>query len=247
MLSDTKAFQGVGTKVLEQALFGLIGIEIPGRAFSNHGFGLLLYGGGEFLELRFKELTPGIGHQTFLGVEACQFIDQMGFRQLLHEKMACGHIHPAETRIVLDSQADGAQEVVFLGFKKHVIRERARGHDAHNISFNDSFGRFGIFYLLADCDLKASLYHFLEISIHGMERYTCQGDGVASGLAPAGQGQAQDSRAGLGIVVKRLIEIPHSEKQDGIRVLFLEVEKLFHSRRYFLWFLDHSVKIIHMR
>ncbi len=76
---------------------------------------------------------------------------------------------------------------------------------------------------------------------------TKQGDGVAAGLAPAGQGQPQNSSAGLGIVVKRLIEIAHSEEEDGIRVLFLEMEKLFHSRRYFLWFLDHSVKIIHMR
>ena len=231
--------------MLEQSLSGLVGVEVPGRAFRDNGLGLLLDRGGELLELGLEELPPGVGHQTLLRIEARQLIDQMGFRQLLHEEVACGHVHPAETRVVLDPQADCTEEIVFLGLQEHVICECARCDNTYDIPLDHALGSLGVFNLLTHGNLEACLNHFLEISVHRVKGHAGQGNGAVVRFASAGQGEPQDARAGLGVVVECFVKITHPEEQDGVRVFFLEMEKLLHRRRYLVRFLDHGEKIIH--
>ena len=90
--------------------------------------------------------------------------------------------------------------------------------------------RFWVFYLLANSDPVAGLNHFFQVSIDGVIWYAGQQDGIAA-FASAGECQAADTRAGLGILVEGLVEIAHAKKQYAVRVFLLEPRELLHRRR----------------
>jgi len=64
-------------------------------------------------------------------------------------------------------------------------------------------------------------------------------DGVVAAFVSAGEGQAQDAGAGLGVFVEGLVEVAHAEEEDGVGVLLLEMVELPHGGGRVVFFVGH--------
>ncbi len=71
--------------------------------------------------------------------------------------MAGGNIDPADSGLAFCAKADGAEEIVLFGVEQDIIGESARGDNSHDVALDNALCSFGVFDLLADCDLIAGL------------------------------------------------------------------------------------------
>jgi len=142
------------------------------------------------------------------------------------------NIDPAQSRAVFRSQIDGTEEIVLLSVEQDVVGQRAGGDDTHDVAFDDALGGLGIFDLLAYGDPVAGLEHLFQISLDGVIGYAGQRDRIRA-LTSAGQSQAEDLRANLGVFVEGLVEIAHAKKQNAVWVFLLEPMKLL-RRQFFI-------------
>jgi len=125
--------------------------------------------------------------------------------------MAGRNIDPAYSGMFFCPETDGAEKIILLGIQQDLVGERTGRDDSHDIAFYDAFCGFRIFDLFADGDPVACLEHFFQISFNGVVGHAGQRDRIAA-FAPAGQRQAEDFRAGFGVLVKGLVKIAHAEK-----------------------------------
>ena len=61
-------------------------------------------------------------------------------------------------------------------------------------------------------------------------RNTAERDAILFPFIPLGQGDIQFLRTNLGIFKKHFIEVSHSEEEEGIRILALDLKVLFDHR-----------------
>ncbi len=218
--------------MLEQTLPRLVGIEVPAGTFGDYGAGQLRQLPGELFCFGLEQLTSPVGEQALGRRKPQQLIEQFFFRELLYEKMAGRNIDPAYRSMFFCPQTDGTEKIILLGVQQNIVGERAGRDNAHDIAFYNSLCGLRIFDLLADGDPVACLEHFFQIRINSMVGQAGQWNRIAA-FAPAGQSQAENLRAGLGVLIKGLVKIAHAKKQYAVRMHLFESVKLLHSRRQF--------------
>ena len=72
-------------------------------------------------------------------------------------------------------RAEADEEVVALLVEHGVGERSARGDDLDYVAFDNAFGLFGIFDLLADGDLAPELDEFGQIAFHGVVGHAGEG------------------------------------------------------------------------
>jgi hypothetical protein len=89
----------------------------------------------------------------------------------------------------------------------------------------------GITDLLADHYRFTSLDQLGEVGLERMKGDAGHLDWHVGRLAARSQGDVEQARRLLGIIVEKLVEIPHPVEQEGIRMVGLERQILAHHRR----------------
>ena len=133
----------------------------------------------------------------------------------------------------LTVQINAAEVVAGLIIQTCGVDNSAGGHHPDNIPLHQPLGGGGVLHLLADGHLVALGDETGNIGLAGVIGDAAHGDpfflrlGVLA-VVPGGQGQVQFLGSQLGIVGEHLIEVPQTEKQNGIRVVLLDFQILLH-------------------
>ena len=133
----------------------------------------------------------------------------------------------------LTVQINTAEVVAGLVIQTCGVNDGAGGHHPDNIPLHQPLGGGGVLHLLADGHLVALGDETGNIGLAGVIGDAAHGDpfflrlGVFA-VVPGGQGQVQFLGSQLGIVGEHLIEVPQTEKQNGIRVVLLDFQILLH-------------------
>ena len=130
-----------------------------------------------------------------------------------------------------------AEEVAGLVIQTRGVDDRSRRHHPDDVPLHQPLGGGGILHLLADSDLVAlgdepgdvGLAGVVGDAAHGHLLLRC----LLGVLVPGGQRQVQFLGGQLGVVSKHLIEVAQPEKQDGIRVVPLDLQVLLHHGGHF--------------
>ena len=177
--------------------------------------------------------SPG-GQHRLGGVEAGQLVFQMSQSLLTGGEGRRVHLPGGD---VTQAQAkggrvsiDGADVVVPAVLQHGRGNYRARGDHPDNIPVHQSPGLGGILGLLADSHLVALGDKPGDVAVAGVVGYAAHGGALLRGLVPVpgGQGQVQLPGHQLGVLIEHLIKVPQPEKQNGIRILGLDVQILLH-------------------
>ena len=124
----------------------------------------------------------------------------------------------------------GSQEVV-LAVVQHVVVDADTGrHQLRNAALHQLLGQLGVFQLVADGHALARTDELGQVRVERMIGKSGHLDGLLLAVGTLGQRDAQDFGGHNGIGRVGFIEVSATEQHHGVRVLGLEVEKLFHHR-----------------
>jgi hypothetical protein len=76
--------------------------------------------------------------------------------------------------------------------------------------------------LLANRDLESCLDHAGKVALHGVGGHACHRNPLTATNLSSSQGDLEYSRTRLSVLIKRLVEVSKTEKQDRVRMLGLE-------------------------
>ena len=99
----------------------------------------------------------------------------------------------------------------------------SRRDDSNHLPANQALCLRRILHLFADGHLVAALHQLWNVGIRRMERNPAHGCPLLQAAGPAGKGQLQFPRNGLGIVKKQLVKIPQPKQNQAVRILFLNL------------------------
>lgn len=112
------------------------------------------------------------------------------------------------------------------------VYDGAGGHHPDNVPVHQALGRGGVLGLLADGHLVALGNKPGNIGVGGVIGDPAHGDLLLEALVlvliPGGQGQVQLLGRLPGVVAEHLVKISQPEKQDGVLILFLDLQILLH-------------------
>ena len=89
--------------------------------------------------------------------------------------------------------------------------------------------RLGVLHLFGDGDAEAAADEAGEVGLGGVDGDAAHGNGLAPVLAAAGEGDVEGGGGGFGVLEEQLVEVPHSEEEQGVGVFGLEGEPLRHG------------------
>ena len=104
----------------------------------------------------------------------------------------------------------------------------ACGNYPNHLAFNRPLACSGVTHLLADRHRLARLDKLDKVVFGRDHRHTCHNNRRACTLPALGDGYAKNLCSRKGIVVKKLVEVPHAVKQKCIRVTRLDAQILLH-------------------
>ena len=129
-------------------------------------------------------------------------------------------------------QIDAAQIIAGLILQAGRVDHGARRHHPDDVPFDQALGLGRILHLLADGHLVSLGHQPGNVGVAGVIGHAAHGHLVLRGLVgvlvPAGQGQVQLFGGQAGIVGEHLVEVPQPEKQDGVRIVPLDLQILLH-------------------
>ena len=171
-------------------------------------------------------------HEDFLrAVVGQEFFHIVGIALSGH-KFAGGYVQKRNTEDLFVA-GDGCKEIVLL-MREYIVIGRYAGSDQFgNTAFDQRFGLFRIFQLVAYGHALAGSYQFGQIGIQRMMRKAGQFDKLGSSVGTPCQRYPQDLGSHDGILRKCFVEISHPEEQDSIRVFLLDLKVLAHQRRFY--------------
>jgi len=126
------------------------------------------------------------------------------------------------------AKVHGRQEVVLTVVEHVVVDGDAGRHQLGDAALHQLLGQLGIFQLVADGHALAGADELGQVRVEGMVGETGHLDGLFLAVGTLGQGDAQylGSHDGIGRI--GFVKVSATEQHHGVRVLGLEVEKLFH-------------------
>ena len=142
----------------------------------------------------------------------------------------------AEAQAVAAALAEDAGKIIVAALVEHgAFDDRSRRDDAGDIPLDKALGQRRVLHLLADGDLVAARNEPCDIALCRVIRHAAHGDllGLLLAAVPRCERQVKLMGSKLGIVGKHFIKIAQTEKQDAVRVPFLDLQILPHHRRQF--------------
>ena len=132
----------------------------------------------------------------------------------------------------------GCEESIFFCGQDIVAQHHTRSDQFDNASLDQTLSQLGILQLLADGYTLASTHQLGKVGVDGVVRKARQLDRCGRAVGTLGKCYAEDCRSLDGVVAEGFVEVAHTEEQDSIRVLGLEVVILLHQGGLYIFFLD---------
>ena len=134
---------------------------------------------------------------------------------------------------VLAVHVNATEDVGGLVLQAGGVDDGAGGHHPDDVPLHQPLGGGGVLHLLADGHLVALGDEPGDIGLAGVVGDAAHGHPLLLGLGvlavvPGGEGQIQLPGGQLGVVGEHLVEVAQAEEQDGVRVVLLDLQVLFH-------------------
>ncbi len=209
-----------------QELLGCVGRHLPGL----HRRDLHVQGRDQWLES--APLQGPVGQDQLAGPEAAQLLPHpplrllgaaapdLGGRELPGGDVAVGHARLAARPV----EGDGHQVVVPLLVQQGRLGDRPLGHHPLHRPLHQPLARLAD--LLRDGHLIARLHQPSDVPLRSVVGDPGQGHPLAVAHRTAGQGHVTDPGHQLGVLVEGLVEVAQPEKEDAVRILFLQRQVL---------------------
>ena len=133
----------------------------------------------------------------------------------------------------------GCQKVIFFDIEHIVVGRYARCNKFGDAAFDQLFGEFRVFELVANGHAQPGTHKFRQIGVERMMRKSGHSRCVGIFAGTFGQCDAQNFGSNLGILVVCFVKIAATKQYYRVRILIFDVEKLLHHRCQFR---RHSVK-----
>jgi tRNA threonylcarbamoyladenosine biosynthesis protein TsaB len=118
------------------------------------------------------------------------------------------------------------------GVERRLLHLRAGGDDADDLALDDALRRARVLHLLAQRDAVALPHELRDVGVRGMPGDAAHRNGVAVAVpGPGGEGDLERLRRHEGVLEEELVEVPHAEEEERVRVLRLHAVVLLHGRR----------------
>ena len=111
----------------------------------------------------------------------------------------------------------GCQEIVRFGLQELVAERNPRGDQLGDAPLHNGLGLLRVFQLVADGYPLPGLDQLGQVGIQGMVRKARQG-GLVAPVVALGEHNVEDVGCLFGIRPEGLVEIPHAEQQQGVRI-----------------------------
>ncbi len=128
------------------------------------------------------------------------------------------------------------QQVGPARFQQGVFRQGAGGDKPDHVTPDRRLGiarasSAGFFHLLGDRNAEAAPDEAREVAFGGVNRHPAHRNGGSAVLPPRGERDVECGGGGFGVGEEHLVEVAHAEKEQGLRVLFFELEPARHCGR----------------
>jgi len=125
---------------------------------------------------------------------------------------------------------NGADIIIFPLVQHGGGDDRAGGDDPDDLPLHQSLGKRRILSLLTNGHLIALGDEPGDVAVAGVVGHAAHGGALLRGFVPVpgGQSQIQLPRYRLGVLVEHLVKITKTEKEDGVRILGLNIQILLH-------------------
>ena len=123
------------------------------------------------------------------------------------------------------------KEGVLLARNKVLAHNDTRRHHLHHTTLNQALNHLRVFELLADGYALTSTHQLRHIGIEGVVRESRKLDIRRSAIGTTRERDAEYSAGLDGILAEGLVEVTHTEEQNGVGVHRFNLIILFHQRR----------------
>ena len=144
----------------------------------------------------------------------------------IHEGDTVDHLLTAGTTGI--GPADGQQAVIPTLIHQGLVAHGAGSDDPNDLSLHRPLAGSWIADLLTDGDRHSLLNEASQVAVRRVIGYATHGNGLAGRSTAAGQGDVEQFRRPLRILVKKLIEITHPVKQQLSGMLRFDPQVLLH-------------------
>ena len=172
--------------------------------------------------------------EHFGGLDAVDPVGDIFWRALRQRHAGLCQAHPGQAHGAAAAALRPVQRqqhgFVFVA-QQGRVGQGAGGHHAHHLALNRSFAGPHFADLLANGDRFAHLNQFGQVVFDRVYGHACHNHGLAGRLAALCQRNAKQPCGFDGVVVKKFVKIPHAVKQQGVRVLRLDLQVLLHHGR----------------
>ena len=194
---------------------------------------------GEVFTQEGNERGVGMGalaQNGFGGGKATQLVAQVlktvSARKRGDMRVSGGHVAEGDAGVDV-IEKDAAKEIAAPVIETRAVDHGAGGDNADDVALDKTLGLRGVLRLLADGDLVALGDQTRNVGVRGVIGDPAHGCLILGSLAAVARGQdkVKLARGGLRILVEHLVKVAETEKEDGILILFLDLQILPHHRR----------------
>ncbi len=209
-------------EVTFQALPGRVQLHLP-----------RLHLGDEYVQAVDQERQPAlldgpIRRDQLTGAQPAQLFAHAALRlphglavDLSDRELAGGDVAVGHARMLAPGIEGHRHQIVVAVFVQHGgLGDGAFGHHLAHFPLHQALA--GLAHLFRHRDLVAGLHQLGQIALDAVVGHAGQGHPLIVAHRPAGQHHITHLRDDLGVLIEGLIEVAEAEKEDAVRVLFLD-------------------------
>ena len=219
---DAESLEVLDFKMPKQFVHRCLGCKNPVIEFESDEFAT---------EAAFEHSFSASFVEHFLGSKVAHQLIHIFGCALCYEPLARRDVKKAHAHVVLFGKMDSGEKIVLAIVEHGVSEGHTRGNKLRDAAFHQFLGQFGVFKLVADGYTAPGSDEFGQICVQRMMGETSHRSAlILPAVITLGQGYTQDVGSFHRILSVGLIEISTPEEEDGIGMLGLQVEELFHHR-----------------
>ena len=221
---DAKAFQRLHVEVLIEFLVGCLLSKHPVVELEGHQ---------TIAKITLKVVLTSTVVEHLLGLEVANKLFDVVVGTLARQEFTRRNVEERHTTRAL-AKVDSSQKVVLLVVQHRILHGHTWGHQFRDAALDQFLRQLRIFQLVADGHTLASPDELWQIGVQRMVREPRHLVALVVAVVTVGQRDAEYLRGNDGVLAIGLVEVAATKQQQRLRVLGLEVEKLFHHRGEFL-------------